>query len=174
MSRWNCYLHALTFTRIEIPQVIHTRRPSSSSSVYSPVGLNTHMNIISVNGRSPEKQSSTSWRPIINQTKANVVLEKHTIQYNIQKTYKQKERNTIYDVVRVRGVWGSRTTITSWTLSTSTRSICSTNTRTKSSTTGYCVRYRFFLALISFLSQLENPVPGRSKFSKIRRTLRYF
>jgi len=27
-------------------------------------------------------QSSTSWRPIINQ-KANVVLEKHTVQYNI-------------------------------------------------------------------------------------------
>ena len=38
-------------------------------------------------------RSSTSWRPIINGTKANVVLEKHTIQYNIQKkTYKQKER----------------------------------------------------------------------------------
>ena len=37
-------------------------------------------------------QSSTSWRHIINGTKANVVLEKHTVQYNIQKTYKQKER----------------------------------------------------------------------------------
>jgi len=37
-------------------------------------------------------QSSTSWQPIINETKANVVLEKHTIQYNIRKkTYKQKE-----------------------------------------------------------------------------------
>ena len=55
-------------------------------------GKYTHLNIINVNGRSPEKkQSSTSWRPIINGTKANVVLEKHTIQYNIQKTYKQKE-----------------------------------------------------------------------------------
>jgi len=37
-------------------------------------------------------QSSTSWRHIINGTKANVVLEKHTVQYNIHKTYKQKER----------------------------------------------------------------------------------
>jgi len=35
-------------------------------------------------------QSSTSWRPIINGTNVNVVIEKHTIQYNIQKTYKQK------------------------------------------------------------------------------------
>ena len=37
-------------------------------------------------------QSSTIRRPKINETKANVVLEKHTIQYNIRKkTYKQKE-----------------------------------------------------------------------------------
>ena len=36
-------------------------------------------------------QSSTSWRPVINGTRANVILEKHTIQYNIQKTYKQRE-----------------------------------------------------------------------------------
>jgi len=36
-------------------------------------------------------QSSTSWGPVINGTKANVVLEKHTIQYNIQKTYEQRE-----------------------------------------------------------------------------------
>ena len=36
-------------------------------------------------------QSLTSWRPIINETKANVVLEEHTIQYNIQKTYRHRE-----------------------------------------------------------------------------------
>jgi len=46
---------------------------------------------MSMAGRQKKTQSSTSWRPIINETKANVVLEKHTIQYNIQKTYKQKE-----------------------------------------------------------------------------------
>ena len=35
-------------------------------------------------------QSSTSWQPIINETKADVILEKHTIQYNIRKeTYEQ-------------------------------------------------------------------------------------
>ena len=44
-------------------------------------------------GPARKTQSLTSWRPIINGTKANVVLEKHTIQYNIQKkTYKQEER----------------------------------------------------------------------------------
>ena len=55
----------------------------------------TYLNIIYVNGRSPEKtQSSTSWRPIINGTKANVVLEKHrpTIQYNIQKNMQAKRK----------------------------------------------------------------------------------
>jgi len=36
-------------------------------------------------------QSSTSWRPIINETKANVVLEKHTIQYNIRKKHMNKK-----------------------------------------------------------------------------------
>ena len=48
---------------------------------------------MSMAGRQKKTQSSTGWRPIINGTKANVVLEKHTIQYNIQKkTQKQKER----------------------------------------------------------------------------------
>ena len=37
-------------------------------------------------------QSSTSWRPIINGTKANVVLEKHTVQYNIQKNIQAKRK----------------------------------------------------------------------------------
>ena len=37
-------------------------------------------------------QSSTSWRPIINGTKANVVLEKHTILYNIQKNIQAKRK----------------------------------------------------------------------------------
>jgi len=48
---------------------------------------------MSMAGRQRKTQSSTSWRPIINGTKANVVLEKHTVQYqyNIQKTYKQRE-----------------------------------------------------------------------------------
>jgi len=42
-------------------------------------------------GRARKTQSSTSWRPIINGTIANVVLEKRTIQYNIQKhTSKEK------------------------------------------------------------------------------------
>jgi len=36
-------------------------------------------------------QSSTSWRPTINETKANVVLEKHTIQYNIRKKHMNKK-----------------------------------------------------------------------------------
>jgi len=50
---------------------------------------------MSMAGRQKKTQSSTGWRPIIKGTKANVglVLEKHTIQYNIQKkTQKQKER----------------------------------------------------------------------------------
>jgi len=40
------------------------------------------------------KPSSTSWRPILNGTKANVVglLEKHTIQYNIQKNTQEKRK----------------------------------------------------------------------------------
>ena len=42
---------------------------------------------MSMAGRQKKTQSSTSWRPIINGTTAKVVLEKHTIQYNIQKTY---------------------------------------------------------------------------------------
>jgi len=46
---------------------------------------------MSVAGRARKAQSSTSWRLIINGTKANVVLDKHTIQHNIQKTYKQRE-----------------------------------------------------------------------------------
>ena len=37
-------------------------------------------------------QSSTSWRTVINGTKANVVLEKYTIQYNIQKSIQTKRR----------------------------------------------------------------------------------
>jgi len=37
-------------------------------------------------------QSSTSWRPIFNGTKANVVLEKNTIQYNIQKNIQAKRK----------------------------------------------------------------------------------
>jgi len=42
-------------------------------------------------GRQKKKQSLTSWRPIINGTKANVVglLEKHKIKQ--KKTYKQRE-----------------------------------------------------------------------------------
>jgi len=43
------------------------------------------MNIICQWQVARKTQSSTSWRPIINETKANVVLGKHTIQYNIQK-----------------------------------------------------------------------------------------
>ena len=54
----------------------------------------TYWNIIYVNGRSPKTPSSTSWRPIINGTKANVVLEKHTIkQKNIQAKTKQEAKS---------------------------------------------------------------------------------
>ena len=55
----------------------------------------TYWNIIYVNGRSPKTPSSTSWRPIINGTKANVVLEKHTIKQkkNIQAKTKQEAKS---------------------------------------------------------------------------------
>ena len=43
-------------------------------------------------GRQKKTQSSTSWRPVINGTKANVALEKHTIQYNIQKNIQSKRK----------------------------------------------------------------------------------
>jgi len=42
--------------------------------------------------RQKKTQSSTSRRPIINGTKANVVVEKHTIQYNIQKNMQAKRK----------------------------------------------------------------------------------
>ena len=49
---------------------------------------------MSMAGRQKKTQSSTSWRPIINGTKANVVglLEKHTIKH--KKTYKQRESSS--------------------------------------------------------------------------------
>ena len=43
-------------------------------------------------GRQKKTQSSKSWRPIVNGTKANVVLEKHIIQYNIQKNIQAKRK----------------------------------------------------------------------------------
>jgi len=46
-------------------------------------------------GRQKNTEFNYSWRPIINETKANVVLEKHTVQYNIQKTYKQKRKQEV-------------------------------------------------------------------------------
>jgi len=53
----------------------------------------TYLNIIYCQWQVARKtQSSTSWRPIINETKADVVLEKHTIQYNIQKNIQAKRK----------------------------------------------------------------------------------
>ena len=49
----------------------------------------TYMNNICQWQVARKTQSSTSWRPIINEIKANVVLEKHTIQHT-KETYKQK------------------------------------------------------------------------------------
>ena len=50
---------------------------------------------MSMAGRERKTQSSTSWRPIINGTKANVVLEKHTIKHtkNIQTKRKQEAKS---------------------------------------------------------------------------------
>ena len=51
---------------------------------------------MSVAGRARKAQSSSSWRPVINGTIANVVPEKHTIQYNIQKhTSEEKARGKV-------------------------------------------------------------------------------
>jgi len=43
-------------------------------------------------GRQKNTEFNYSWRPIINETKANVVLEKHTVQYNIQKNIQAKKK----------------------------------------------------------------------------------
>jgi len=50
------------------------------------------MNIICQWQVARKTQRSTSWRPIINETKANVVLEKHTVPYNIQKNVQTKRK----------------------------------------------------------------------------------
>jgi len=43
---------------------------------------------MSMAGRQKKTQSSTGWRPIINGTKANVVLVKHTIKLMIAQNVK--------------------------------------------------------------------------------------
>jgi len=50
----------------------------------------TYMNNICQWQVARKTQSSTSWRPIIDETKLNLILEKHTIQHT-KKTYEQKE-----------------------------------------------------------------------------------
>jgi len=73
---WSVSLHCRSCVEL----YCQCQLPNQSISLFA--SKYTYLNIIYVNGRSPKTQSSTSWRPIINETKGNIVLEKHTIQYN--------------------------------------------------------------------------------------------